>query len=109
MPATHSPKDRFRILRERAGLSPGDAARAMGLSSPSLWDIESYDDEISSCYSPAQVQKFCRVLGAHPSALFAVETVESPVSAAELARLIHEQCESRGVTLEQFEDFVGGG
>jgi hypothetical protein len=79
----------------------------MGISSPSVWDIESCDDEISECYSPSQVRQFCRVLGVRPCELFGVETVESPVSAAELVRLIHEQCRSRGVTLEQFEESVG--
>jgi hypothetical protein len=79
----------------------------MGISSPSVWDIESYDDELSTCYSPSQVRQFCRVLGIHPGELFAVETVEPPVTATELVRLIHEQCLARGVSLEQFEDAVG--
>ena len=79
----------------------------MGISSASVWDIESCDDEISEWYSPSQVRHFCRVLGISPSELFAVETKELPVSAGELVRLIHEQCRSRGVTLEQFEDAVG--
>jgi transcriptional regulator with XRE-family HTH domain len=107
MPATKSPEFRFREFRERAGLSHDEAARQMGISSPAVWDIESCEDELSDCYSPSQVRRFCRVLGIRPSELFAVETVESPVSAAELVRLTHEQCRSRGVTLEQFEDIVG--
>jgi DNA-binding XRE family transcriptional regulator len=107
MPATTSAEFRFREFRERAGLSHDEAALQMGISSPAVWDIESYEDELSECYSPSQVRRFCRVLGIRPSDLFAVETVESPVSAAELVRLIHEQCRSRGVTLEQFEDVVG--
>jgi len=107
MPASTSPEFRFREFRERAGLSRDEAAQKMGISSPSVWDIESCDDELSSCYSPHQVQKFCRVLGIHPTQLYAVESVESPLSAADLARLIREQCRSRGVTLEQFEDAVG--
>lgn len=107
MPATTSPEFRFRKFRERAGLSHDEAARQMGISSPSVWDIESCEDELSECYSPSQVRQFCRVLGIRPSELFAIEIAESPVSAAELVRLIHEQCHFRGVTLEQFEDVVG--
>ncbi len=107
MPAAASPHFRFREFRERAGLSHDEAARLMGISSPSVWDIESDGDELSNCYSASQVQQFCRVLGIRPGELFEVETVESPVSAAGLVRLIYEQCLSRDVTLEQFEDAVG--
>src|ERR1041384_2174193 len=107
MPAATSPEARFRAFRERAGLSHDEAARRMCISSRSVWDIESCEDELSECYSPSQVRLFCRALNIRPSELFAVETVEPPVSAAKLVRLIHEQCRSRGVTLEQFEDAVG--
>jgi transcriptional regulator with XRE-family HTH domain len=107
MPATMSPEFRFREFRERAGLSHDEAARQMDISSPSLWDIENCEGELSACYSPSQVRQFCRVLGVRPGELFGVETEEPPVSAAQLVRLIHEQCHSRGVTLEQFEDPVG--
>jgi len=107
MTATTSPEIRFREFRERAGLTHDDAARQMGISSPAVWDIESCDNEISECYSPSEVRQFCHVLGVHPSELFGVKTAEPPVSATELVRLIHEQCQSRGVTLEQFEDAVG--
>lgn len=107
MPPITSPEFRFRQFRESAGLSHDDAAQQMGISSASLWDIESCDDEISELYSLNQVRQFCRVLGIRASQLFGVETKESPVTAAELVRLIHEQCRVRGVTLLQFEDIVG--
>ena len=107
MIATTSPEFRFREFRERAGLSHDEAAQQMGISSPAVWDIESCEDEISECYSPSQVQKFCQVLGVRPIELFGGEAAGLPISAAELVRLIHEQCRSRGVTLEQFEDAAG--
>jgi DNA-binding XRE family transcriptional regulator len=107
MTISASPASRFREFRERASLSHDEAARQMGISSPSVWDIESHEDELSSCYSPSEVQRFCRVLGVRPIELFGVEVAEPPISAVELVRLIREQCQSRGVTLEQFEDSVG--
>jgi hypothetical protein len=79
----------------------------MGITSPALWDIESCDNEISECYSPSQVRHFCRVLGVAAIDLFGGEVSGSPISASELVRLIHEQCVSRGVTLDKFEDAVG--
>src|SRR6266498_4412930 len=107
MPATTAPEFRFRAFRERAGLSHGEAARRMGISSESVWDIESCEGELSLCYSPTQVRQFCQVLGVRPGELFGIETRQLPVSAAELVHRIHDQCRSRGVTLEQFEDAVG--
>jgi len=79
----------------------------MGASSPCVWDIESFDDELGCCYSPCEVRRFCEALGAHPRELFDVTTTGSAVSAKELVERIHAECRKRGVTLEQFEDAVG--
>jgi hypothetical protein len=65
------------------------------------------DGDLTCCYSPSDVQKFCRVLGIRPAELFGGEISEPPVSPDELVRLIRKECHSRGVTLEQFEDAVG--
>jgi transcriptional regulator with XRE-family HTH domain len=106
MPIVTSPASRFREFRERAGLSHDEAARKMGISTASVWDIESFDDELSSVYSPSEIQRFAHVLGIRPIQFFGGPTSESPVSAVELVRLIHEQCRLRGVSLDQFEDSV---
>ena len=107
MTSTTSQASRFREIRERAGLTRDEVANTLLISGPSVWDIETHDDELSSCYSPRQVQKLCQVLRVRPTELLGIETTGSPISATELVRLIHEQCRSRGVTLEQFEDAVG--
>ncbi len=73
----------------------------------SVWDIEAFEDELTTCYSPVQVRDFCRVLQAQPAELLAVNTSEPPVSAQELVGLIRGECRKRGVTLDQFEDAVG--
>ena len=72
-----------------------------------VWDIEAIDHELTSCYSPLEVRKFCDVLRAKPSELFDVNTNLPPVSPQELVSLIHTECRKRGLTLEQFEDIVG--
>ncbi|HZR20771.1 MAG TPA: helix-turn-helix transcriptional regulator, partial [Verrucomicrobiae bacterium] len=107
MPETVVPSRRFRELRERAGLSIDEIARRIGVQSPCIWDIESFEDEITSCYSPIEVQRFCKALGANPAELFQVATTEPAVSAAELVERIHAECERRDVTLEEFENVVG--
>jgi transcriptional regulator with XRE-family HTH domain len=107
MPAITSPASRFPEFRERAGLSHDEAAVQMGISSPSVWDVESHEDELSSCYSPSELRRFAGVLGVRPVDFFGAQTLESPVSATELVRLIYDQCRSRGASLEQFDDVVG--
>ena len=102
-----APHVRFREARERLGLSPDEVAAQSGVSDAGVWDIEACEGDLTCCYSPRDVQKFCRVLGIRPVELFGGEISESPVSADELVRLIHEECRSRGITLEQFEDAVG--
>jgi hypothetical protein len=72
-----------------------------------VWDIEAVEDELTSCHSPADVRKFCQVLGARPSELFGIVTTEPAVSATDLVTLIKQECHKRGVTLEQFESAVG--
>ena len=102
-----APHIRFREARERLGLSPDEVAAQSGVSDAGVWDIEACEGDLTCCYSPRDVQKFCRVLGIRPAELFGEEISEPAVSADELARRIHEECRSRGVTLEQFEDAVG--
>jgi hypothetical protein len=79
----------------------------MGISSPCVWDIESYEDELASCYSPCEVRRFCEALGVRPGELLGVTTTESAVSARELVKGIHAECRKRRMTIEQFEDVVG--
>lgn len=97
---------RFKELRERAGLSDEDIAHEMGISRSCIWDIESHEDELTSCYSPNEVSKFCRALAARPCDLFGA-TEESPISSKELVERIHMECRNRGISLEQFEEAVG--
>jgi DNA-binding XRE family transcriptional regulator len=106
MPETASPSQRFKELRERAGFSREEAASRMGISSPSVWDIEAFEDELTSCYSPSQVRRFCEAMSVRPVELFGVST-EPAVLAGELADRIRAECRKRNITLEQFEDAVG--
>jgi len=98
---------RFREARERAELSHDEVASRMGLSPPCIWDIESHEEEICNCYSVAQVQRICIVLGIQPRDLFGFEPVMAPLSANELAAHIREHCSSRDISFEQFEDAAG--
>ena len=104
---TVAPHLRFREARERLGLSPEEVATQSGVRDAGVWDIEECEGDLTCCYSPSDVQRFCRVLRIHPSELFGERISEPAVSPDELVRRIREECRSRGVTLEQFEDAVG--
>jgi transcriptional regulator with XRE-family HTH domain len=101
------PHIRFRQAREQLGLSPNEFAERSGISAPSVWDIETVEGDLTQCYSPNDVQKFCQILRIHPVELFGEKISESTVSAGELVDRIHDECRLRGVTLEQSEDVVG--
>ena len=68
-----APHLRFREARERLGLSPDEVAQRSGVSSAGVWDIEECEGDLTCCYSPRDVQQFCRVLGIRPVELFADE------------------------------------
>jgi transcriptional regulator with XRE-family HTH domain len=107
MPTTIGPHTRFREARERLGLSPDEVAAQCGISDAGIWDIEAIEGDLTACYSPSEVQQFCRLLRIHPSELFGERISESAVSPEELVQRIHEECRSRGITLEKFGDVVG--
>jgi hypothetical protein len=104
---TVPPHVRFRQARERRGLSPDEVAAQSGVPSAGIWDIEWFEGDLTCAYSPSDVRRFCEVLGIRPVELFGEEISEPPISAEQLVRLVHEECRSRGVTLEEFEDAVG--
>ena len=97
---------RFREARERARLTPDDAASLMGISSPWLWDIECYDDELPNC-SPGQIRRFCQMLGIAPRELFGIDLDAPPITASELAARIRERCRAGNISVDQFEDACG--
>lgn len=105
--ATTSPHARFRKARERASLSQEEVASRTGISFEYIWDIESFEGELSRCYSPKEVQQLCGVLGIRPIELFEDNLPEPGISAQNLVQMIHDECRSRGLALEQFEDVVG--
>lgn len=107
MPESASPAARFKAFREHSGFSQEALAAQLKLSSPCIWDIESVEGELAACYSPTQVSDFATVLGVRPVDFFGWAGSGAPVSALDLVGLIHQECDRRGVSLEQFEDAVG--
>ena len=104
---TVAPHLRFREARERSRLSTAELAAGCGVSHASIWDIETCEGDLTRCYSPRDLQRFAAVLGVRPAELFGEDVSEAAVSPDELVHRIHEECRSRGVTLQEFEDIVG--
>jgi len=102
-----NPRIRFREARERLGLNESEVAIRSGLYNATVWAIENCDGDLTDCYSPGDLRKFCQVLRIHPVELFGEKISESEVSPEELVQLMHKECILRNVTLEQFEDAVG--
>jgi hypothetical protein len=102
-----TPGARFREFRLLAGLDPAEAARHMGITAPSVWDIETHEGDLTACYSPHDLQRFCRVLGVRPIDVFGVEPGQLPISASEIVLMVQQYCRDHGLTIEQFEDRVG--
>ena len=98
---------RFREARERVGLSQEEVAVESGFPQANIWDIESFEGDLTANYTPRQLQNFCRVLRIHPADLFGKKLTLSSVSPDELVRLIFEELFMRSISLEQFEDIVG--
>ena len=90
------------------GLSHDQVAAQSGLSigASAIWDIEACEGDLEN-YSPAEIRKLCSILGVQPVELFGGGSSEAPVSANELVQRIRDECLSRGLTLQQFEDVVG--
>lgn len=98
---------RFKEARERSGLSIDEVAIRTGIESLSICDLEDYEGDLTRGYSPKELQRLCVAVGIRPIELFADTISEPPVSAEELIRRVRDECRSRGVTLQQFEDVVG--
>lgn len=102
-----TPSQRFLEARERLQLSVEEAAQLCGISAACVRDLESYPDELTSCYSAVDLVRFSKVLQISPSAFFGDEVTEPAVSPSELEDRIRDECSARKITLEQFEDVVG--
>lgn len=107
MSPTTPPHVRFRQARERMRLTQDELAARSGVPSAGIWDIEAFEDDLTSCYSPKDVQRLCRVLGIPPVALFGDAVVEPPVSTSDLVHRIYAECTLRNISLAEFEDVVG--
>ena len=102
---THA--DRFRMARHQAGLSVFEFAARAGISEASAFDLESYDDEMLTVYSPADLQRFATVLGVSASELLGIREVGDPLTPVMLAAAIAEFCKVRATTIEEIEEATG--
>ena len=101
------PHERFRAARERLGLSQDELAHRIGINAPSIWHVECFEGELTSCYSPKEVATYCRALEISPAGLFGQSGEPSGITEQRLIELIHSECRNRGMTWEQFGDVVG--
>jgi transcriptional regulator with XRE-family HTH domain len=103
--STHS--ERFRLARERAGLSVTDVALEVGVSAASIYDLEAYDDELVQVYSPIDLRRFASVLASTPVGLLGLDPAANPLSPVGLAAAVTEFCRARSIDVAALEATSG--
>ncbi len=83
--------ERIRTLRKRLGRSSAEIAALVGLGDMAYFDLEHYDDELSTVVSLAVIKRLASVLGVPTPALFFDESAAMPtrrISHAELTLFV---------------------
>jgi len=99
----------LREARERSGKTVDEMASLLGISRPSYYDLETYDDEIILVVSLKQLVTLSHALGIDLVEFFsngAPKPAES-VSLEALAESINEYLTANNLTVAEFEDAVG--
>jgi transcriptional regulator with XRE-family HTH domain len=107
MGSPNSNASRFREAREQAGLTVFDVAERTGLSDASVFDLESFDDELTMVYGPSDLVRIGAVLGVSPLNLLGLVPQSGVIAPAELAAAVHRYCVSSAITVADFEDRCG--
>ena len=99
---------RIKALRERSGKSCHEIASLAGLGDMEYFDLEAYDDELTTVPSLAAIKRLADALGVPPAALFSDKPVTPTrhVSYRELVSLVKTRL-AGGITQEAFEDQIG--
>ena len=100
---------RLRAAREQKGKSLQEMAALTGISEPSYWDLESFDDEVLSCISIKEFGLLSQLLDLSPRTLFAEECKPEPelIGLSNLIKRIRRYMEFNQKTLSEFEERVG--
>lgn len=97
---------RLRAARERIGLTPEQAAARMRVTPAAVLAMEMDDDEVGSGCTLADIGRFARVLQATPRELFNIPAAVPSLGLPALEQLIRAHCQSRGISIRQFEATV---
>jgi transcriptional regulator with XRE-family HTH domain len=94
-------------LRESSSLSPEQLAAAAGLNLEWYYDLETYDDELTSNVSLGSIARVAKALGVRPSALYGGEESKGIVSLEKLALLVRDHVQRSGKSIGEFETKIG--
>jgi transcriptional regulator with XRE-family HTH domain len=99
---------KLKLARELSGKTEREVAAALGISVPSYYDLETFDDELETCLSLAEVSKLCSLLRIDPVWLFTEGDLKgsSRMRLSELVDNIRSFIGAR-MTVDEFEDKVG--
>lgn len=95
------------LTRKRLGISSEATATFVGISPHHLWDLESYDDEVTTTISLAQFSRLCGVLHLHPHELLGQEPPLRHINPSELRGYVLEECQRHRWSVEEFGEQAG--
>ena len=102
------PAVRIRSHRVRAGKSPGEVARQLGLNEAWYQDLEHDDDALASTLTLFQAMELATALGVRLHDLVPSDSVPArSIPLVDLPALIDAHVARNGLSVEQFEEAVG--
>ena len=102
--------NRIKYLREKVGKSEEEICTVLNITSMSLYDLETYKDELLSVLSLNQVLKLANLFNIPSLQLFTEIESDSQINHLEyneLIKSIHQYCEIEKKSIEILENEVG--
>jgi len=98
---------RLRAAREKSGKSAEEIAQSVGISVPAYYDLETFDDELTTSLPIQDVALLFKLLGIQPANFFHTAPVPDPMTVDVFVEKIVEYLKTRQMSVEIFEDLVG--
>ena len=92
--------------RNRLHRTPDEMAKLLDIPVAAYYDLEAFDDELTTSLSMRQVAQLFNTLGVEPTTFFETDPTEA-LSSDGFVTKINEYLKTRQITIAEFEDQVG--
>jgi transcriptional regulator with XRE-family HTH domain len=95
--------------REQMGIGTGEIARRIGISPSEYWDVELYDDELTTVVALKHVRSLAAILGLELEPLLGVDSAEGAVNPGNRPRhiVLAEARAKLGVSVSKMAEDIG--